>query len=231
MKKLLYILTLFILKSQAQTHNFSPSGSNRNEVKAPGTVFYFSKASGELNSLSSWGSNPDGSGSAPASFSCEAIFKICNRKGDVALAGNWTVSNIEIGQGIKLVLGSNTLVVDGGTIAYEGDGKLKGSAEASVMAENNERTLTLTFDNSVPGSTNALKSLKIHSQKKPSAAGPVTFGSDIHIYDNLTLHSGDLIVGNHNIWDVAAGSYDDNIHDTAFVSPDGHVQRQAANKR
>ena len=53
---------------------------------------FYSKASGNLNVLSTWGTNTDGSGTAPASFTAQGqIFNIRNSAAKT-IAGNWTIS-------------------------------------------------------------------------------------------------------------------------------------------
>ena len=69
-----------------------------------GQTNYYSKSAGNLDLLSSWGTNPDGSGTVPANFTtANQIFNIRN---DVTptVGANWTVS----GAGSKVILGDGT---------------------------------------------------------------------------------------------------------------------------
>ncbi len=68
---------------------------------------YYSKSSGDLNVLSTWGTNTDGSGTSPLSFdSSNTRYYAVNNLSPV-LGGNWTIN------------GTNTLVVFGdGTSSY-----------------------------------------------------------------------------------------------------------------
>jgi hypothetical protein len=67
------------------------------------TKMYFSKPSGDLHRLSSWGRNMDGSGSRPASFSADnQVFVLSNRdsfKADERLSVSGAGSRILVGDG------------------------------------------------------------------------------------------------------------------------------------
>ncbi|MDO7884589.1 T9SS type A sorting domain-containing protein [Hymenobacter cheonanensis] len=67
---------------------------------------YYTKATGNLNELSTYGTNPDGSGPAPTSFSTPAQVLHVNGAGRT-IAGTWTVS----GAGAKVVLDAGAGVV------------------------------------------------------------------------------------------------------------------------
>lgn len=63
---------------------------------------YYSKASGDLNVLSTFGANPDGSGAAPTSFTTNnTVFNVTGT--GRSIGASWTVA----GTGSKVVLGSN----------------------------------------------------------------------------------------------------------------------------
>ncbi len=67
------------------------------------TNFYY-KGTGNINLTSSWGTNTDGSGTPPSSFTTASqLFNIVNCS-SVSLPGNWTVS----GTGSKVILGNGT---------------------------------------------------------------------------------------------------------------------------
>lgn len=70
--------------------------------------FYYSKSIGELDLLSSWGSNTDGSGSPPPNFTAEGqIFTVRNRS-SATIGSNWIIS----GSGSKLIIGENISTVN-----------------------------------------------------------------------------------------------------------------------
>jgi len=69
-----------------------------------GQTNYYSKSSGALNLTSSWGTNTDGSGTAPANFTTNnRVFNIRNQA-NPTIAANWTVS----GANSKIVVGDGS---------------------------------------------------------------------------------------------------------------------------
>lgn len=63
--------------------------------------FYYSKSSGSLNALSTWGINPDGSGVSPSSFSNSATTYYVLNNGSPSISGDWFIT------------GANTSVIFG----------------------------------------------------------------------------------------------------------------------
>jgi len=73
------------------------------------TYFYYD-GSGDLNSTANWGTNTDGTGTAPVDFvTASQIFIIQNATNIVFNSGTWTVS----GTGSKAVLGNPTYATPG----------------------------------------------------------------------------------------------------------------------
>ncbi len=102
---------------------------------------YFSKPEGDLTALESWGSEPDGSGTAPSSFDLDnATFTIQNRE-SVVLEGTLSVS----GLGSRVVLGSGDAPV---TLQITGalDATLDLAAAATVQFTNTSYPVFGTFD-------------------------------------------------------------------------------------
>jgi hypothetical protein len=71
-------------------------------------VIYYSKATGPLESLSTWGTLPDGTGNSPANFSADyATYNLRNRTTTV-LSNSWTVtgfdSRVVAGDGINSIV-------------------------------------------------------------------------------------------------------------------------------
>lgn len=76
-------------------------------ISANAASKFYSKSSGALNLLSSWGTNPDGTGAAPASFTADdQVFVIVNNA-NPTINGNWTVSGVgsrvRVGDGVAAV--------------------------------------------------------------------------------------------------------------------------------
>jgi len=69
-----------------------------------GQTNYYSKSTGNLNIVTNWGQNTDGSGLAPVNFiSANQVFNIRNNA-TPTIAANWTVS----GAGSKVIIGDGT---------------------------------------------------------------------------------------------------------------------------
>lgn len=62
---------------------------------------YYNKSVGDLNQLSTWGRNADGSGSSPNSFDSANVIYIARNNASPAISGNWNIS----GSNSRLVLG------------------------------------------------------------------------------------------------------------------------------
>ena len=69
-----------------------------------GQTNYYSKSSGDLDLQATWGTNTDGSGSAPANFTtANQVFNVRNNLSP-SINNNWTVS----GAGSKIIIGDGT---------------------------------------------------------------------------------------------------------------------------
>lgn len=82
-------------------------------------ILYYSKSTGDLHTLATWGTNTNGTGTAPSSFTADGqVFNLRNRT-TAALTGNLTIS----GAGSKLVNGDGTNAINftiPATFAYSG---------------------------------------------------------------------------------------------------------------
>jgi hypothetical protein len=81
----------------------SNSGSN---YKATFTIIgnFYSKSTGSLETLSNWGSNTDGTGTAPANFTSNGVTFNIRNNATPTIGASWTVS----GSGSKIVVGDGT---------------------------------------------------------------------------------------------------------------------------
>ncbi|MEI9917741.1 MAG: PA14 domain-containing protein [Bacteroidota bacterium] len=65
---------------------------------------FYSKSTGDLNVLSTWGTGATGTGTAPTSFTSDfQVFNVANRTGETILSAPWVVS----GKSSKVVVGTN----------------------------------------------------------------------------------------------------------------------------
>jgi hypothetical protein len=65
---------------------------------------YYSKATGNLNVLTTWGTNADGTGTAPANFTASGQTFVIQNNATPTIGANWVVS----GTGSKVIVGNGT---------------------------------------------------------------------------------------------------------------------------
>lgn len=83
---------------------------------------FYNKSSGALNLLTSWGSNPDGSGPGPSSFSGNNQLFIAKNNPNATISGNWNIS----GTGSKLRVGDGVANI---TLTIPANYALNGTVE------------------------------------------------------------------------------------------------------
>lgn len=118
-----------ILTSIGNTINWTRS--NTRFTNLPNWSFsvslnYYSKSTGNITDLNTWGIEKDGSGNSPISFQeASYTYVLSNRNGLQNLTTNFILSKLSIDSGIVLGINGNTLSVS--NFATEGLGKLAGS--------------------------------------------------------------------------------------------------------
>lgn len=106
---------------------------------------YYSKPTGNLTDLSTWGLELDGSGTAPTSFTDSGYtFYLANRSGLQNLDSNWTLKRLCIGNDIKLAL--NGFILSIHDLAQEGLGKLLVDANDQITIMGQSGPLMLEGD-------------------------------------------------------------------------------------
>lgn len=124
--------------------------SNTRVAQIPEWHFYinrgfYSKSTGNLSDLSTWGLALDGSGLAPSSFVDSGFtFYLVNRSGLQKLDSNWTLKRLFIGTGIKLALNGFELSIQ--DLAQEGQGKLLVTANDQLIITGQSGPLMLEGD-------------------------------------------------------------------------------------
>lgn len=99
---------------------------------------YYSKATGDLNVLSTWGSNPDGSGTIPSSFTNNyQFFNIANRS-SATLTNSWTVS----GTSSRVIVGDNITFSQNAVM----NAKLYANAGSVINLNNSSLPQLITLD-------------------------------------------------------------------------------------
>ncbi len=148
---------------------------------------YYSKPSGDLHNVMTWGVNPDGSGANPTDFGTGKTFNLANRSGDYMMTGNWTVmGTLNNPSGSQLKINGHTLSLT----TLTGMGTLTGSMTSSLIiagtAGGNFGNINFTSGGGM------LKSFTLNRSGSGSAA---TIGTALSVYDVLTISSGALNTG------------------------------------
>jgi hypothetical protein len=127
-----YHFAVFEYNGVGATANFLTSSFLTGNQATANFPVYYSKSSGNLNSLSTWGPNTDGSGTSPASFSVNnARYHILN--GNTTIGGNWTIggtgTSVTVGDGNNAI---NLNVPNGITFTFDSI-SIRSSAALSVQ--------------------------------------------------------------------------------------------------
>jgi hypothetical protein len=86
------------------------TGSNNPNVAVSGTRTgtYYSKSTGDLDNLATWGLNTDGTGSTPANFTTDGVIYEIRNRATSSIGANWVVS----GTASKVVVGDGANATD-----------------------------------------------------------------------------------------------------------------------
>jgi hypothetical protein len=154
----------------------------------------YSKATGDLDNLNTWGTNTDGSGTAPTNFTSNGmIYEIRNRSA-ATISANWVVS----GTGAKVVVGDGTNFTD---FTIPSTASFTGSIDVSNAAELTVENSTLpTLNSLATNSTVEYKDIALsiplnlsYGNLKLTGNGTKAFqGNTTTILGNLTLSNTQL---------------------------------------
>jgi len=101
---------------------------------------FYSKSTGTITDLTSWGNAKDGSGNSPKSFQEPGYtYVLSNRSGIQNLTTNFSLSKLNIDSGIVLGINGNTLTVE--SFVAEGLGKIAGSNTSVLIITANAGTV------------------------------------------------------------------------------------------
>ena len=150
---------------------------------APPNVFY-SKSSGDLSLVTTWGSNPDGSGTNPPDFGLGKTFNLANRNGTYTLTNDWTIGGLLVNQT------GNQLYINGYNLSiaeFEGGGQYGGTRTSNLTVTYGQKQGDFTVYpplNFVPGFNN-LNNLTSNAHDLPIFA-------PLNVFGTLTVGSGTL---------------------------------------
>lgn len=171
----------------------SSTGSNNPTVAVSGTRTgsYYSKSSGNLEELGTWGINTDGSGSSPSNFSTDGIIYEIRNRATATIGANWTVS----GAASKVLVGDGTNSTDftiPSTFTLTGTIDVSNAGELTI--ENTTApTIGTVADNGTVEYKNVaftLSAAATYKNLKLSGSGTKTFPG------NTTTITGNLILDN-----------------------------------
>ncbi|MDT4967194.1 MAG: hypothetical protein QOJ64_1931, partial [Acidobacteriota bacterium] len=201
----------FILSTTNFTNNNSISGNISNGTFSISVVGndlvlnytgasdnYYSKSTGNLDLLSTWGTNTDGTGTAPTSFTLAGqIFNIRNRT-SATIGANWTVS----GTGSKVILGDPSVAAINFTVpssfAFSGTIDIPAASAGSN---------TLTLQNStIPtfGTLNAASTVN-YNRSGAQTVSAATYGNLVISGSGTKTAAGSLSA---TTLGVSAGTFD-----------------------
>lgn len=161
----------------------------------PITNFY-SKSSGNLTTLGTWGTNTDGTGTAPLNFTTDgSVFNVVNRA-SVTLDANWTVS----GSSSKVVTGDGVSATE---LIVPNSAVLTGFVDVTNLA-------TLRLENSTLPTLGALATGSTVNYAQ--TATPYTVPTNSVVYHHLritngtkTFASGTITVNGNLVVDAVSG--------------------------
>ena len=169
------------------THSSTGANSPNVAVSGTRTGSYYSKATGNLDDINSWGSNTDGSGSTPSNFSTDGIIYEIRNRTTATIGANWTVT----GTASKVLVGDGTNSTD---FTIPSGFVLTGTVDVSNAAELTiENTTAPTFGTFATNSTLEYKDLPItlststtYKNLKLTGSGTKTFpGGTTNVTGNL----------------------------------------------
>lgn len=169
----------------------SSAGANNPNVAVSGTRTgtYYSKSTGNLDELGTWGLNTDGSGASPANFTTNGIIYEIRNRATATIGANWTVS----GSSSKIVVESGDFTIPAG-FAVSGTIDVNGGAELTI-----ENTTQPTLGSIASGSTIQYNNIALtipqitYANLTLSGTGTKTFAA------NTTTVSGNLLIDNTTI--------------------------------
>jgi hypothetical protein len=166
-----YEFSDLIEPSPGNSYNYYCSG-----VSSAST--FYSKSSGNLNELSTWGENIDGTGCPPANFTTAGVTYNVHNNTAPTTSGAWAVS----GAGSKVVFGDPDV-----TVSFTAGGALDFDCDIEIA---NDGTLNLNDNNMNLAADLIRSSATAVFNPGPSGTNTVTFDGGTDQYVNVTTAGG-----------------------------------------
>lgn len=184
-------IVLYMLVSGIGNNTRTARWLNGSTITLITPVNYYSKSTGNLNTLGTWGPNTDGSGTAPSNFtSAGQIFNIRNRA-TATISSGWTVS----GAGSKIITGDGTnacnfTIPSGSSVT----GTVDVQAQGTLTIQNNTvPTLgTLASTSTIDFGSTGAQTIPVNTYGNIIVSGSrgandVTFAGGVDIAGDLTI--------------------------------------------
>ncbi len=163
------------------------------------TVFY-TKATGDVNVLATYGSNPDGSGTAPTSFAGAGLIFNLTGTGRTFSTGDFTVS----GTGAKVVLAANATFIIPTTGVYAGT--LDQSAGSTLVIQNSGTTAVTGLIQGVQDASSTIDLAQTGAVYLVPPQQANSTGGYYFNYTNLKLTNGQKQIGGNNTTPLVVAS-------------------------
>lgn len=166
---------------------------------------YYSKISGNANTLSTWGLNSDGAGAAPSNFTTAGDLFILRSGATLNLSSNWS-----IGSGVTLQVDGNISVTNNnhditisGTIIFSDAAStqvsLTGGGNGNSFTVSANGTLKTSNQNGLRGSNSSLPVTASGSINLNTNASYEFIGSSSQLTTGMPTQVKDLVVNNGSI--------------------------------
>lgn len=216
--------------SPTQTYNitvraYDQSGnksgfSSALQVTTNASAVFYSLASGNLNQLSTWKQNANGTGSSPTSFAENAQYFIITNRAATGLGGEWIVS----GNASKVIVSNGvTLNVDhafSGSVELEGNAvmNLNHSSVPDILKLSPASTVNFAVASEVPNKaygnlTLSGTGIKTFATETTTIAGNLVVGSGLTVKGS-PANASSIVIGGNLIVNGAGGApgADNRIH-------------------
>ena len=163
------------------TDEGTPTPGNSYNYTCPGvssSSIFYSKSTGNLNELSTWGENIDGTGCPPANFTTAGVTYNVHNNTAPTTSGAWAVS----GAGTKVVFGDPDV-----TVSFTAGGALDFDCDIELA---NDGTLNLDDNNMDLEGDLIRSSASAVFNPGPSGTNTITFDGGTNQYVNVTTAGG-----------------------------------------
>jgi hypothetical protein len=183
------------------------ASNSSNNYKATFTIIgdFYSKSTGNLETLSNWGSNTDGTGTAPANFTSNGVTFNIRNNATPSIGASWTVS----GTGSKIVVGDGTNACN-----FTVPSTFVVTSPATDVSNNGTITRTTSGANSWGTMTFASGSTYVHNTSGGGTLPSATWNASSTLQINASLTAGTLAESYGNVNYNSSAIY--SINTTAF---------------